>query len=74
MARADAKRLACIGTGRQAGPQVDAVARVRKLDEIVVFSRDKAKREDFAKRMGELTKVKCVAAASARDAFKAPTS
>lgn len=64
LARADAKRLACIGTGRQAGPQVDAVARVRKLDSIVVYSRDKARRDDFAKRMGELTKVKTEAADS----------
>ena len=70
LARADAKRLACIGTGRQAVTQVDAVARVRRLDEIVVFSRDKAKREDFAKRMAELTKVKTVAADSARDCVK----
>jgi ornithine cyclodeaminase/alanine dehydrogenase-like protein (mu-crystallin family) len=67
MARANATRLACIGTGRQAVTQVDAVARVRKLDEIVVFSRDKAKRDDFARRMQELTKVKTVGAASARD-------
>ena len=67
MARANARRLACIGTGRQAVTQVDAVARVRKLDEIVVFSRDKAKREDFAKRMQELTRVKTVGANSARE-------
>jgi ornithine cyclodeaminase/alanine dehydrogenase-like protein (mu-crystallin family) len=67
MARPDAKRLACIGTGRQAGPQVDAVARVRKLEQISVFSRDAVKREDFAKRMQDLTKVKTTAAASARE-------
>jgi ornithine cyclodeaminase/alanine dehydrogenase-like protein (mu-crystallin family) len=67
MARANAKRLACIGTGRQAVTQVDAVARVRKLDEIVVFSRDKAKRDDFAKRMQDLTKVKSIGANSARE-------
>jgi len=70
LARPDAKRLACIGTGRQAVTQVDAVARVRKLDSISVFSRDKAKREDFAKRMAELTKVKVEAAESARDCVK----
>jgi ornithine cyclodeaminase/alanine dehydrogenase-like protein (mu-crystallin family) len=70
LARPDAKRLACIGTGRQAGPQVDAVARVRKLESIVVYSRDKAKREEFAKRMGELTKVKTETADSAQACVK----
>jgi ornithine cyclodeaminase/alanine dehydrogenase len=54
MARPDASRLGCIGTGHQAETQILAVAQVRKLDSIHVFSRDADRRRAFAERMSEL--------------------
>jgi ornithine cyclodeaminase/alanine dehydrogenase-like protein (mu-crystallin family) len=51
MARADATRLGCIGTGNQAETQVEAVARVRKLESISVYGRDPERRKAFAEKM-----------------------
>ena len=65
MARADAKVLAVIGTGRQSPDQIRAVALVRKLDRIVVFSRDAAKRDAFAKKIQDELGIATVGAASA---------
>jgi alanine dehydrogenase len=48
LARADARTMAIIGTGRQALPQVEAVAAVRDLDEVRVFGRDPGRRAAFA--------------------------
>lgn len=65
MARKDAKTLAVIGTGRQSPDQIRAIALVRKLDRIAVFSRDAAKRDAFAKKMQEELGVTTVGAPSA---------
>lgn len=65
MARADAKVLAVIGTGRQSPDQIRAVALVRKLERIVVFSRDVAKRDAFAKKIQDELGIATVGAASA---------
>jgi len=54
MARANASRLGCIGTGHQAETQITAVAAVRKLDSIVVYGRDPERRKAFAERMTSL--------------------
>lgn len=54
MARPDASRLGCIGTGHQAETQILAIAQVRNLDSIVVYSRDAARRRQFAERMSGL--------------------
>jgi ornithine cyclodeaminase/alanine dehydrogenase len=54
MARPDASRLGCIGTGHQAETQILAVANVRKLESIHVYSRDAERRRAFADRMSEL--------------------
>jgi ornithine cyclodeaminase/alanine dehydrogenase-like protein (mu-crystallin family) len=51
MARKDAATLAIIGTGFQAETQVDAVAAVRPLREIRIWSRKPEKREQFAERL-----------------------
>ena len=48
MALEEATALAVIGTGKQARTQVQAVARVRKLTEVRVFSRDAGRRAAFA--------------------------
>lgn len=54
MARADATRLGCFGTGHQAETQIIAVAQVRRLESIHVYGRDPQRRKAFAERMTEL--------------------
>ena len=54
MARADASRLGCFGTGHQAETQIQAVAAVRKLTSIHVYGRDAQKRKAFAEKMTKL--------------------
>jgi alanine dehydrogenase len=54
MARKDASRLGCFGTGHQAETQIQAVAAVRKLSSIHVYGRDAQKRKAFADRMSNL--------------------
>ena len=54
MARANASRLGCFGTGHQAETQILAIAQVRKLDSIHVYSRDPQRRQAFAERMSGL--------------------
>ena len=53
LARDDAKIMGLIGTGRISADQVRAVAAVRKLEELRVYSRDAEKRDWFA---GEMAK------------------
>ena len=53
MARADAARVGIIGTGTQARAQLMALAAVRELTDIAVFSRDAARRAAFARRMAD---------------------
>lgn len=50
LARQDATVAAVIGSGFQALTQLEAVAAVRQLSEVRVFSRKKEKREEFARR------------------------
>jgi len=51
MARAEASRVGCIGTGNQAETQLQAIASVRHLDSIHVYSRDRERRTVFAQKM-----------------------
>jgi ornithine cyclodeaminase/alanine dehydrogenase-like protein (mu-crystallin family) len=53
LARRDASVFAVIGTGHQALTQVLAVAAVRSLREVRVFSRDPAHREAFVQQLKE---------------------
>lgn len=48
MARRDAKVCGVVGTGRQAETQLLAAAAIRPLEEVRVFSRDSARRTQFA--------------------------
>lgn len=50
LARQDATVAAVIGSGFQALTQLEAVAAVRQLSEVRVFSRKKEKRKEFARR------------------------
>ena len=49
LARADARSLAIIGTGRQALAQVEAVAAVRRIEDVRVVGRDPDRRAAFAR-------------------------
>lgn len=53
LARPDASTLGLYGTGWQAESQLEAVAAVRDLSRVTVYSRTQEKRESFASRMGE---------------------
>ncbi len=53
LAREDATRVGVIGTGHQAPTQLEAVAAVRRIESVRVFSRTPARREAFARTMGE---------------------
>jgi ornithine cyclodeaminase len=68
LARPDARCLAIIGTGRQALPQVAAVAAVRPIRRVRAFSRDADHRKTFARRVREELGLPCTAAASAAEA------
>jgi ornithine cyclodeaminase len=69
MARADANELAVVGTGKQALTQVAAVAAVRKLDRIRVFSPTAENRQRFLIQLEQLfPAIKLFEAASVADA------
>ena len=71
MARADADELAIIGTGKQALPQVAAVAAVRTLKRIRVFSPTPENRRAFIARLEKLfPAMALIEAASVEDAVK----
>jgi alanine dehydrogenase len=52
LAAPDASTLAIIGSGFQARTQFEAIREVRAIKEVRVWSRDAAKREEFAKLIG----------------------
>ena len=52
LAAPDASTLAIIGSGFQARSQFEAIRAVRPIKEVRVWSRNEAKREDFAKLIG----------------------
>ena len=52
MAREDASVVGCIGTGRQAMAQLQAMCAVRPISQIRIFSRTAERRESFAKQAG----------------------
>ena len=68
LARPDAGCLAIIGTGKQALPQVAAVAAVRPIRQVRAFSPNAERREAFAARVREQLGLRCTAAASAAEA------
>jgi ornithine cyclodeaminase/alanine dehydrogenase-like protein (mu-crystallin family) len=51
LARADAQVLALIGSGWQAQSQLEAIATVRSLQEVRIFSRDPIRRRQFSETM-----------------------
>ena len=71
MARADARRMTMIGAGKQSLTQVAAIAAVRALDRISVWSPTAAKREAFAARVEEALGIETVATTSLEEALDA---
>lgn len=53
LARTDSRTAGIFGSGAQAGPQLEALTAVMKLDKIKVYSPTRANRESFARRMEE---------------------
>jgi alanine dehydrogenase len=68
LARNEACRLGMIGTGRQAHTQLEAVAQVRKLQAVRVFSRDATRRSQFCEEMSQQLQLEVEPAESAEAA------
>jgi alanine dehydrogenase len=72
LARPEADRVGCYGTGWQARSQLEAVCAVRKVREVRVYGRDAARRARFAEEMTATLRVPVRAVeqpeAAARDA------
>jgi len=70
MANEDAKVLGVLGSGRQAKTQVDAVARVRRLAEVKVYSPTPANREKFCADVAARLGVRALPVASPEAAVR----
>ncbi|WP_374469960.1 ornithine cyclodeaminase family protein [Phenylobacterium sp.] len=70
LARADARRLAVLGTGRQAEAHIRAIAHVRVLEEVRVWGRDAVRAAAFAARMTDATGLPCRVAGDAETAVQ----
>ena len=70
MAREDAHTVALIGSGFQAGAQLMAVTKVRKINDVRVFSPTKANREAFAKEWTAKLGIPVTPVANAEEAVK----
>jgi ornithine cyclodeaminase/alanine dehydrogenase-like protein (mu-crystallin family) len=53
LSREDANTLGLYGAGWQAESQLEAIAAVRDLERVIVYSRREEKRKQFAEKMGE---------------------
>jgi len=71
LARDDAKVVGLFGSGWQAQGQLEALAKVRKLERVKVFSRNAEKLARFCAKMRERLSLDVVPAASPEDAVKA---
>jgi ornithine cyclodeaminase/alanine dehydrogenase-like protein (mu-crystallin family) len=69
LARSDASRVAVIGSAVHAETQLEAVAAVRKLTRVKVFSPTPAHREAFAEKMSRELKITVTGAASAQESL-----
>ena len=66
MAKEGATTVGIIGTGGQARTQLAAVAEVRNISKVQVFSRREDRREEFAKQSSERLNLEVVAVDSAQ--------
>jgi len=70
LARSDANTYGLIGTGWQAGAQIQAVSKVRPIKKIKIFSPNPANRENFAQEWRAKLGIDVVAVESARNAVE----
>jgi ornithine cyclodeaminase/alanine dehydrogenase-like protein (mu-crystallin family) len=70
LARRDVKSLGLLGTGRQAEAQVPAIQQVRDITRVVVYSRDKGRREAFARQVSRDFRIETLAASSPGEVVK----
>ncbi|HET9579279.1 MAG TPA: ornithine cyclodeaminase family protein [Usitatibacter sp.] len=70
LAREDAKVAGVFGSGWQAHSQIEALAAVRRLERVKVYSRTREKLEKFCAEMREKTKLDVVPAASAEETVR----
>ena len=68
LARVDGRNAAIIGTGAQARTQLEAIAAVRKLEQVKVYGREAERRESFAREMSAQLGVRVEPAASSAEA------
>lgn len=68
LAKKSSKTIGIFGSGAQAGPQLEALCAVMKLDRIKVYSPTKQNREKFAARMTSALQTNTVAVDSPREA------
>jgi ornithine cyclodeaminase/alanine dehydrogenase-like protein (mu-crystallin family) len=68
LARKDARRLALLGYGEQAGTHVRAIAKVRSVESIVVWGRSAERARAFAERMSAELGVPVAVAGDVREA------
>lgn len=70
LSRVDSRRVGLIGTGGMARTMLEALAVVRPIEEVHVYSRNPASREHFAQEMSAKLGISIVPAASAREAVR----
>jgi alanine dehydrogenase len=70
LARRNASHVGLIGTGRQARTQLEAVARVRNIQEARVFGRDSERRLTFCREMSERLRFPVMPVESAQEASR----
>jgi alanine dehydrogenase len=70
LARRDVKSLGLVGTGRQAEAHVPAIQQVRDISRVVVYSRDKGRREAFARQISRDCKIETLPADSPEEVVK----
>ena len=68
LADPSADTMACIGCGRQAATQVEAIAAVRPLKEVKVYCRDEERRRAFADRITQQLEIPVTVCDSAEQA------
>lgn len=68
LARAEASQLAILGYGEQAGAHVAAIKEVRPLSRVLVWGRNRERRERFAAEVAESSGMECIAVDSAEAA------
>ena len=70
LSRPDAKVVGVFGSGWQAQGQIEALANVRKLERVKVYSRNAEKLAKFCERMRQRLSLDVVAAATAEEAVR----